>query len=95
MIDCVVRYFNKRIEMSCRAIQKVSASLFVIHKAVLLRVETVIFPANIKQMNQNILEILSTSSSLELKLIDSSCKECRLIEFIAQKYLKLMYVQII
>ena len=27
MIDCVVRYINKRIEMSCRAIQKVYVSL--------------------------------------------------------------------
>ena len=27
MIDCVVRLINKRIEMSCRAIQKISASL--------------------------------------------------------------------
>ena len=27
MIDCLVRYINKRIEMSCRAIQKVYASL--------------------------------------------------------------------
>ena len=27
MMDCVVRLINKRIEMSCRAIQKISASL--------------------------------------------------------------------
>ena len=27
MIDCVVRHINKRIEISCRAIQKVYASL--------------------------------------------------------------------
>ena len=26
-VDCAVRYINKRIEMSCRAIQKVSAFL--------------------------------------------------------------------
>ena len=53
-------------------------------------------PAYIKQVNQNIREILSTgtSSSLELKLIGSSRKKCRLIKLIAHKYLELMYVQI-
>ena len=53
------------------------------------------FPANIKQVKQNILKILRTSSSLELKLIGSSSKVCRLIKLIAHKYLELMYVQII
>ena len=46
-------------------------------------------------MNQSILEILSTSSSLEHKLIGSSSKECRLIKLIAHKYWKLMYMEII
>ena len=63
---------------------------------VLLRVETVVFkrqfPANTKQMNQNILEILRTLRSLKLKLIGSSSKECRLIKLIVDKYLELMYM---
>ena len=67
---------------------------------ILLREETVIFSsANFqptkKQVNQNILEILSTSSILELKLIGSSSKECCVIKLIAHKYLELIYIQII
>ena len=46
-------------------------------------------------MNQNILETLRRSSSLELKLIGSSSEECRLITLIAHKHLELMHVQII
>ena len=62
---------------------------FVLLISVLLRVETVIFsrakfPANLKVNQYNILESLSTSSSLKLKLMGSSCKECRVIKSIAQ-----------
>ena len=52
------------------------------------------FPANIKQVNQSIFKILSTSSSLELQLVGSSCKECRLIKLIAHKYLELIVAKI-